>query len=45
MVRSLTEDDAECRSVSRSAAVALELDNRLSAKVPAAKSAGGTRKA
>ena len=45
MVRSLTEDDArrqERFSVPRGA---LELDNRLSAKVLAAKSAGGTRKA
>jgi hypothetical protein len=45
MVRSLTEDDArrqERFSVPRGA---LELDNRLSAKVPAAKSAGGTREA
>ena len=39
MVRSLTEDDARMQER------ALELDNRLSAKVPAAKSAGGTHKA
>jgi hypothetical protein len=45
MVRSLSEDDARMQERFSVPRGALELDNRLSAKVPAAKSAGGTRKA
>jgi catechol 2,3-dioxygenase-like lactoylglutathione lyase family enzyme len=45
MVRSLTADDARMQERFSVPRGALELDNRLSAKVPAAKSAGGTREA
>jgi hypothetical protein len=45
MMRNLTEDDARMQERFTIPRGALELDNTLSAKVPAAKSAGGTRKA
>ena len=45
MVRNLTEDDATMQERFTIPRGALELNNMLSAKVPAAQSAGGTRKA
>jgi catechol 2,3-dioxygenase-like lactoylglutathione lyase family enzyme len=45
MMRNLTEDDARMQERFTIPRGALELDNTLTAKVPAAKSAGGTRKA
>ena len=44
-VRNLTEDDARMQQRFSIPRGALELDNRLGAKVPAAKSASGTREA
>jgi hypothetical protein len=43
MVRDLTEDDATMQERFTIPRGALELNNTLSAKVPAAQSAGGTR--
>src|SRR6516162_11425922 len=45
MVRNLTEDDAMMQERFTIPRGALDLNNTLSAKVPAARSAGGTRKA
>ncbi len=45
MVRNLTEDDATMQMRFTVPRGALELNNTLSAKVPAAQSAGGTREA
>jgi catechol 2,3-dioxygenase-like lactoylglutathione lyase family enzyme len=45
MVRNLTEDDAAMQERCTIPRSALELDNTLSAKLPAAQSAGGTRRA
>ena len=44
MVRNLTEDDATMQEQFTIPRGALELDDTLGAKVPAARSAGGTRK-
>jgi hypothetical protein len=45
MMRNLTEDDATMQERFTIPRSALELNNTLSAKVPAAQSAGGTRRA
>jgi catechol-2,3-dioxygenase len=45
MVRNLTEDDARMEKRFTIPRSALELDNTLNAKAPAARSAGGTRRA